>query len=129
MPFIQDMLSGLQIQIDTLWYNLLLMLAALQWEALRAFIMMGYTVELLNQWLSQNAFVPLIQQTSASMSVAVSLAFLIALLVLGITYLLASVIRLSVVELRSAVLWYIAAALFFSFGPSFYQGMSDFRQS
>ena len=51
MPIVDDILRGLQIQIDTLWYNLLLSLAALHWSVERAFLMMGYTIELMNQWL------------------------------------------------------------------------------
>ena len=58
MPIIDDMLQGLQIQIDSLWYNILLSLAGIHWSAERAFIMMGYTIELMNTWLVNNAFTP-----------------------------------------------------------------------
>ena len=122
-----DPLVGLREAIDAVTYNLILSLAGLHWSLLRGFIMMGYTVELVNDWLSQNAFAPLIAQTNASLSLAVSLAFVIALLVLGLTYLLAALIRLDVVNLRSAITWYIAGALFFALGPALYAGMNDFR--
>ena len=129
MPIVDDVLNGLQIQIDTLWYNLLFSLAGMGWSLQRAFLMMGYTIELMNQWLIDNAFTPLITQTNASLQIAVSLAFVVALLVLGITYLLAAFARMRVVEPRSAIAWYLAGALFFSLGPSLYQGMSDFRRT
>ena len=128
MPIVDDVLNGLQIQIDTLWYNLLFSLAGMGWSLQRAFLMMGYTIELMNQWLIDNAFTPLIAQTNASLQVAVSLAFVVALLILGITYLLAAFARMRIVEPKNAIAWYLAGALFFSLGPSLYQGMSDFRR-
>jgi len=128
MPIIDDVLNGLQIQIDTLWWNLMFALAGMGWSLQRAFLMMGYTIELMNQWLIDNAFTPLITQTNASLQVAVSISFVVALLVLGITYLLAAFARMRIVEPRSAIAWYLAGALFFSLGPSLYQGLSDFRR-
>ena len=125
---VDDVLNGLQIQIDTLWYNLLFSLAGMGWSLERAFLMMGYTIELMNQWLVDHAFAPLIAQTNASLQMAVSLAFVVALLVLGITYLLAAFARMRIVEPKSAIAWYLAGALFFAFGPQLYQGMSDFRR-
>ncbi len=129
MPIVDDVLNGLQIQIDTLWYNLLFSLAGMGWSLERAFLMMGYTIELMNQWLVDNAFTPLIAQTNASLQVAVSVSFVVALLVLGITYLLAAFARMRIVEPKSAIAWYLAGALFFSLGPSLYQGMNDFRRT
>ena len=128
MPIVDDVLNGLQIQIDTLWYNLLFSLAGMGWSLERAFLMMGYTIELMNQWLVDHAFAPLIAQTNASLQMAVSLAFVVALLVLGITYLLAAFARMRIVEPKSAIAWYLAGALFFALGPQLYQGMSDFRR-
>lgn len=122
-----DILGGFQVQLDAFWYNILLSLAALHWSLLRGLILMGYTVELVNNWLMENAFVPLITQTNSSLSLAMNLSFVIAMLILGITYLLASFVRLEVVNLRSALQWYIAGALFFSIGPTLYQSMNDFR--
>lgn len=128
MPFIDDILRGMQIQIDAFYYNLLFSLASIHWSILRAFIMMGYAIELFNRWLADNAFVPLIQQTNASLSVAVNISLIIALLVLGVTYLLSAFVRFNVVEPRSALLWYLAGAMFFSLGPSLFQGMNNIRQ-
>ncbi|MBK8035396.1 MAG: hypothetical protein IPK17_39020 [Chloroflexi bacterium] len=98
------------------------------WSFQRAFLMMGYTIELMNQWLVDHAFTPLIAQTNASLQTAVTAAFVVALIVLGVTYLLAAFARMRVVEPKSAIGWYLAGALFFSLGPSLYQGMSDFRR-
>ena len=70
-----DILGGLRVQIDTFYYNLLLSIAGLHWSLLRGFIMMGYTIELINGWLAANVFTPLIGQTNNSLNVAVTLAF------------------------------------------------------
>ena len=117
MPIVDDVLNGLQIQIDTLWWNLMFALAGMGWSLQRAFLMMGYTIELMNQWLVDNAFTPLITQTNASLQVAVSVAFVVALLVLGVTYLLAAFARMRIVEPKSAIAWYLAGALFFALVP------------
>lgn len=129
MPIVDDMLIGFQIQIDSLWYNLLFSLAGMHWSIQRAFIMMGYLLELMNGWLVEHAFQPLIAQTNASMQVAVSLAFVVALLTLGITYLLAAFARLRVVEPKSAMAWYLAGVLFFTLGPQLFQGVGEFRRT
>ncbi len=122
-----DILGGIQIQIDSLWYNLVYQLAAIHWGMQRGFIMMGYTLELINRWLIEVAFSPLIDLTNDSLRVAVSLTFVIALLVLGLTYLLSALVRWRVVEARSAMLWYLAGILFFTIGPTFYREMNEFR--
>ncbi len=122
-----NVIGDLMRAIDTFYYNIILSLAEVHWSLLRGLILMGHTVETINRWLIEDAFAPLIQQTNASLSVALSFAFLIALIILGLTYMLAALVRLDVVNFRSAVTWYVAGALFFALGPSLFQGMNDFR--
>jgi hypothetical protein len=122
-----NVIGDLMRAIDTFYYNIILSLAEVHWSLLRGLILMGHTIETINRWLIEDAFAPLIAQTNASLSVAVSFAFLIALIILGLTYMLAALVRLDVVNFRSAITWYIAGALFFALGPSLYQGMNDFR--
>ncbi|MDQ7033413.1 MAG: hypothetical protein Q9P01_00840 [Anaerolineae bacterium] len=122
-----NVIGDLMRAIDTFYYNIILSLAEVHWSLLRGLILMGHTIETINRWLIDDAFAPLIQQTNASLSVAVSFAFLIALIILGLTYMLAALVRLEVVNFRSAVTWYIAGALFFALGPTLFQGMNDFR--
>ena len=124
-----NIIGDLKRAIDTFYYNIVLSLAELHWSLLRGLVLMGHTVETINGWLIEQAFAPLIAQTNASLSVAISFAFVVALLVLGLTYMLAALVRLEVVNFRSAVTWYIAGALFFALGPSLYTGMNDFRMS
>jgi hypothetical protein len=113
--------------IDELQYSIIVLIAGIHWSLQEALLMAGYTVKLVNVWLIENAFMPIIAQTNNSLGIAVSVVFVVALLVLGITYLLAAFIRLDVVSPRSAIMWYIAGVLFFTIGPSFYQGMNTFR--
>ncbi len=113
--------------IDEFIYSVIVMIAGVHWSLQKAVIMAGYTIKLINQWLIENAFVPIIAQTNDSLRLAVSYVFIIALLVLGLTYMLAALVRLDVVSPRNALTWYAAGVLFFAIGPSFYQGMNDFR--
>jgi hypothetical protein len=113
--------------IDELFYSVIVLIAGVHWSLQEAVLMAGYTIKLVNQWLIENAFMPIIAQTNDSLSLAISVVFVVALLVLGITYLLAAFIRLDVVAPRSAIMWYVAGILFFTIGPSFYQGMNTFR--
>ncbi|MGQ9909612.1 MAG: hypothetical protein ACUVS2_12325 [Candidatus Flexifilum sp.] len=113
--------------IDELQYSMIVLIAGVHWSLQEAVLMAGYTIKLVNQWLIENAFMPIIAQTNNSLSLAISVVFVVALLVLGITYLLAAFIRLDVVAPRSAIMWYVAGVLFFTIGPSFYQGMNTFR--
>lgn len=129
MPIIGDIVRQIQLAIDTFWYQLLMMLAAFQWSLLRGAFMMGYTIQLLTNWLATEAFAPLIQQTGDSLQLATSWAFVIALFVLGMTYMLASIVRLDVVSPRSAILWFVAGMIFFQVGPALYRGMADFRRT
>ncbi len=127
MPLPIDLFAEFRIAIDAFWYNTLLNLAAMHWGLLRGLVTMGYSVELMNRWLAQVAFAPLIALTNDSLRVGVTLAFVVALLVLGITYLLAAFVRLDVVRPRSAIAWYLAGVLFYSLGPQLYLGLIDFR--
>lgn len=128
MSVVDDLLEGLQVQIDKLWYDILRLLAVTGWTLQKGLFMMGHTIDLINLWLVNNAFAPLIQQTNDQMRVTASLSFVIALIVLGITYLLAAFVRLDVVNPRSAIGWYLAGAVFFQLGPTLYQGMYEFRR-
>jgi hypothetical protein len=125
MPILDDLI----LKVDVILYNIIYLIASAQWSLMRGLLMMGYTIELLTQWMATQAFSPLIQQTNDSLRVATSLSFIVALMVLGVTYLLASIIRLDIVSPRNAIMWYIAGALFFGIGPSLYQGMNDFQSS
>jgi hypothetical protein len=94
---------------------------------MRVFFVTGITLDLVTAFLSQQAFAPLISQSNSQFGIAVSMSFTIAMLVLGMSYLIAHFIRFNVVELKSALTWYVLAALFFQLGPELYLGMNSLR--
>jgi hypothetical protein len=128
MPWVDDVLEGLEIQVQKLWYDVLRLLAVAGWTLQKGLFMMGHAIELANLWLVEHAFAPLISHTNNQMQFTASIAFVIALFVLGITYLLAAFVKLDVVRPRSAIGWYLAGAVFFQLGPQLYQGMHAFRR-
>ena len=54
MPWVDDVLDGLQVQIDKLWYDLLHLLALAGWTLQKGLFMMGHAIELANIWLVEN---------------------------------------------------------------------------
>ena len=111
--------------MDELLYSVIVTIAGVHWGIQKAILMAGYTVKLINQWLVENAFMPIIGDTNDSLRGAVNVVFVVALLVLGITYMLAAFIRLDIVNPRSALTWYVAGALFFAAGPSLLSPVSS----
>jgi hypothetical protein len=123
------MLDGaVVIPIQTMVWNLLFELAALLWVVDRALLSVGYFILVLTGWLSQNVFAPLLAIVSDQTGVLVGPLFMIALTVLGFTYLMAVFGRFEVVNLRSAVMWLLFAATLYTFGPGIYSGLEDFRR-
>ena len=86
-------------------------------------------IGVLNNWTSANFFQPMIATSSQTFTPIISFFLFLALLILGITYLLAVFVRLDVVSPRSMAVWYLAGLLFFQLGPSFYASMNDLRNS
>ena len=69
--------------IDELSYSVIVLIAGIHWSLQEALLMAGYTVKLVNQWLIKNAFMPIIAQTNDSLSLAIGVVFVVALLVLS----------------------------------------------
>src|SRR5215203_4401021 len=100
------MLDGaVVIPLQSLFWNLLFEVAALLWMVDRALLSVGYFILTLTGWMSQNVFAPLLAVVSEQTGVLVGPIFLVALTVLGFTYLMAVFGRFDVVNFRSAVLW------------------------
>jgi hypothetical protein len=123
------MLDGaVVIPLQSLFWTLLFEVAALLWMVDRALLSVGYFILTLTGWMSQNVFAPLLSVVSDQTGVLVGPIFLIALTVLGFTYLMAVFGRFQVVNFRSAVLWLLFATALYTFGPSLYTCMEDFRR-
>jgi len=123
------MLDGaIVIPLQSMIWNLLFQIGSLMWIVGRALLNVGYFIMSLTGWITQNAFVPLLSGVSDQTSVLVGPIFVLALTVLGFTYILAVFGRFEVVDLRSAVTWLIFAAFLYTLGPGVYTGMESFRR-
>jgi hypothetical protein len=130
MSALDDFMNKLQLFWATFQYSLIQQIAQALWSVERGFFMMGHVIMLVNQWLSSQAFNPLIQLSSDTLKVATSWVFVVALLILGITYMLAVFVRVDiVVPPRTALLWFLAGTFFFQAGPAIYQGFNDLRKT
>ncbi|NJL55721.1 hypothetical protein HC928_11320 [bacterium] len=125
--WVDDLTQDVEFMVDELWYNLLLLAAQIQWFLMKIAFVTGIIIDLVTDFIAEQAFAPLITQSNSQFGIAVSLSFTIAMLVLGLSYLIAHFIRFNVVEFKSAFTWYVLVALFFQLGPELYLGMNSLR--
>jgi len=125
--WVDDLTQDIQFMVDELWYNLLLLVAQIQWFLMKIAFVTGIIIDLVTDFIAEQAFAPLITQSNSQFGVAVSMSFTIAMLVLGLSYMIAHFIRFNVVEFKSAFTWYVLVALFFQLGPELYLGMNSLR--
>jgi len=125
--WVDDLTQDIQFAIDGLWYDILLLSAQLQWFLMKIIFLLGIIIDLVTDFIANQAFAPLITQSNNQFGIAVSLSFTIAMLVLGLSYLIAHFIRFNVVDFKSAFIWYVLVALFFQLGPELYLGMNSLR--
>jgi hypothetical protein len=124
---ITAVIAGFWTLIYSSVYYVIQNFAFVHWFVIRIVLGVGFTIQSLNRALTTTFFAPLIQQTSSQMRVAVGLTWVVALFVLGITYLMGAFFKAKVVHPKSAFLWYIAALIFFQVGPSLYAEMNTLR--
>lgn len=127
MPVVDDLIEAVSEIADGLVYDLIRTISEALWFLIKAGIVLSYQIVSVDRWLSQNAFPPLIQGTNNGMRVAASMTFVVALFVLGLTYLMAVWIRLDVVRPQRAFLWFLAGTLFFQVGPGVYLSFHEMR--
>jgi len=125
--WVDDLTQDIQFMVDGLWYKLLLLHATIQWFLMKLVIICGIIIDLVTTFIAEQAFAPLITQSNSQFGIAVSMSFTIAMIVLGLSYMVAHFIRLNVVEFKSAFMWYVLVALFFQMGPELYLGMNSLR--
>jgi len=104
-------------------------LATFMWQLSKMLLTVALAVATVNDWLAAAFFQPMISLTSQAVAPLTSTFFFIALVVLGCTYSLAGLVRLNVVSARNMLLWWLAAALFYTLGPQFYGGLRDLSSS
>lgn len=103
--------------------------AVLLWGFWKALYSVAVGVGWIAEWMGANLFQPMIQTTTDMTRSVISIVTFVALVMLGCTYVLSSVIRLRVVNPRNAFLWLLAIGLFFQLGPQLFSGMFAFRSS
>jgi hypothetical protein len=121
MPFVDDVSDEFHQFIDAIIYDIIKFNAEALWWLIKSIIILSYQIISVDEWLSDRAFPPLIQGANEGTRIAATMTFVIALMVLGLTYLLAVWIRLDVVSPRKAFLWFLAGTLFFQIGPQLYR--------
>jgi hypothetical protein len=84
--WVDDLTQNVEFAIDGLWYNLLLLHAQIQWFLMRVFFIMGIIIDLVTDFIAEQAFAPLITQSNSQFGVAVSMSFTIAMFILGLSY-------------------------------------------
>lgn len=123
------MLDGaIVVPVMQLIYSLLFELAAILWGLQRALLLTGYVVMVITDWITQQAFTPLLSSLGSQTEVFLGPVFTIALLVLAGTYLMGMFLQVRVVEFKSAVIWFLVALLLFQGGPQLYQGVEEMRR-
>ncbi len=108
--WVDDLTQDIEFMVDGLWYDVLHLLATVQWFLMRVMVIAGIIVELVTDFIAEQAFAPLIVSSQGQFGVAVTMGFTIAMFVLGLSYMIAHFIRLQVVDLRSALVWYALAS-------------------
>lgn len=127
MPVVDDLIEAVGEIADAMVYDLIRYICEALWFLIKAGLILSYQIVSVDRWLSQNAFPPLIQGTNSGMRVAASMTFVLALFILGLTYLMAVWIRLDVVRPQRAFLWFLAGTLFFQVGPALYGSFHEMR--
>ncbi|QPC80916.1 hypothetical protein G4Y79_14500 [Phototrophicus methaneseepsis] len=123
------MLEGaIVVPVMQLVYSVLFEVGAVVWGLQRAFLLTGYVVMSMTDWLVSQAFTPLLTALGAQTEIFLVPTFTIALLVLALSYLIAMFLRVRVVEFKSALIWFLLALLLFQGGAQLYGGIEEARR-
>src|SRR5258708_7706326 len=112
-----------------LLYGIVTIIAQIMWSISKALITVGVQIGVLTDWITANFFQPMITMSGQTFKPIVGIFFFIAMILLGVSYLLAALVRLNVVNPRNMMLWWIAGAFFFSAGANIYASMRGLSQS
>lgn len=122
------MLDGVIVPVQQMVYSILYFAAETLWGINQAILLVGYYVMSITSWMSQQMFQPLLTSIGNSTDSLLLPVFTLAMLTLGITYLLGVFGVFRVVEFKSAVVWCAVAVMWFQFGPELYLGFEQFRR-
>ncbi len=99
------------------------------WLFNRAFLLAGFLIEALTDWLSTEFFGPAISDISILSEGLMPTFFMIATLLLVASYLIAPWFRVRVVDWQKALGWLLFALLFYQAGPGLYIEGENMRRS
>jgi predicted flap endonuclease-1-like 5' DNA nuclease len=122
------MLDGVIVPVQQMVYSILYFVAETLWGINQAILLVGYYVMSITSWMSQQMFQPLLTSIGNSTDSLLLPVFTLAMLTLGISYLLGVFGVVRVVEFKSAVIWCAVAVMWFQFGPELYLGFEQFRR-
>lgn len=122
------MLDGVIVPVQQMVYSILYFVAETLWGINQAILLVGYYVMSITSWMSQQMFQPLLDSIGNATDSLLLPVFTLAMLTLGITYLLGVFGVFRVVEFKSAVIWCAVAVMWFQFGPELYLGFEQFRR-
>ncbi len=123
------MLDGaIVVPVMQIIYGVVYEVAAICWWFDKALLTLAYFLMSITNWLVDQAFSPILTAIGNQTQGIFGNIFVIAILILGITYLLAVFVRLQVVEFKSAMLWFLFGAFLFQVGPEFYRGVEQLRR-
>ena len=123
------MTDGVLVPIFQLTYDALYAVATMLWGINQALLMVAYYLMALTAWLMSAMFAPMIQMVSDQTGAILPLVFTTAFLLMAITYALSIFGVGRIVELKSALMWFVVAAFLFNFGPALYLGLDGLRRS
>jgi len=122
------MLDGVIVPVQQMVYSILYFVAETLWGINQAILLVGYYVMSITSWMSQQMFQPLLTSIGNSTDSLLLPVVTLAMLTLGISYLLGVFGVFRVVEFKSAVIWCAVAIMWFQFGPELYLGFEQFRR-
>ncbi|MGB7339277.1 MAG: hypothetical protein WBC91_10335, partial [Phototrophicaceae bacterium] len=123
------MLDGVLVPIEALIYSFIYAIAVSLWGINQALLTVAYYLMTLTGWLTDQMFVPMMGIVSQQADTLLPSIVIIAFLLMAITYSLGVFGVYQVVDLKSALQWFVVAVFLLNYGPQIYSGMDMMRRS
>ncbi len=110
-------------------YQLLLGLAEMLWDLARSGLLAGYVIGRVDDWFLSDGFGSTIGLLTNTGDVLLPVFASVAVIALGLSYVLAAWVKIQVVNWQSALGWLLFGLLFYSLAPSLYAEGEGFRRA
>jgi hypothetical protein len=117
------------IPIQVWFWGMVFNIALRLWMANRAGLLAGLMLEVLNSWIINELFGPAISNFTFLSEGMFPTFFSIAVILLGLSYVLAPFFQIRVVHWQKALGWLLFALLFYQFGPGLYVEGESLRRA